>query len=86
MVDPVPAGGGMINNNTKIGFDSQNRPIVAYHKYDRRGTRSSTTRASKGTRVLHKTSSWTNRWAFCGQGTLVFEIQVEPVEVTPNGT
>src|SRR5262249_53223687 len=37
VVDPVPAMGGMINNNTKIGFDAQMRPIVAYHKYDAAG-------------------------------------------------
>ena len=27
----------MINNNTKVGFDAQNRPIVAYHKFDSAG-------------------------------------------------
>src|SRR5262249_39649324 len=37
IVDPVPSGGGMINNNTKVGFDSQNRPVIAYHKYDASG-------------------------------------------------
>ena len=37
IVDPVPAGGGMINNNTKIGFDAQGRAIIAYHKYDGAG-------------------------------------------------
>ena len=81
IVDPVPVNGGMINNNTKVGFDAQNRPIVAYHKFDTAGnTQLYNARFEGGRWVTHKTSSWTYRWAFSGQGTLVFEIQVEPVE------
>ena len=86
IVDPVPVNGGMINNNTKVGFDAQNRPIVAYHKFDSAGnTQLYNARFENGKWVPHKTSSWTYRWAFSGQGTLVFEIQVEPVKVDAAG-
>ncbi len=37
LVDPVPPYGGMINNNTKIGFDSEDRVIISYHKFDHEG-------------------------------------------------
>ena len=86
IVDPVPVNGGMINNNTKVGFDAQNRPIVAYHKFDSAGnTQLYNARFEGGRWVTHKTSSWNYRWAFSGQGTLVFEIQVEPVKVDAAG-
>jgi putative BNR repeat neuraminidase len=86
VVDPVPVNGGMINNNTKVGFDAQNRPIVAYHKFDSAGnTQLYNARYEGGRWVTHKTSSWNYRWAFSGQGTLVFQIQVEPVKVDAAG-
>ncbi len=37
IVDPVPAGGGIINGNTILGFDSQDRPVISYHKFDAQG-------------------------------------------------
>lgn len=87
VVDPVPAGGGMINNNTKVGFDAQMRPIVAYHKFDSNGnTQLYNARFENGAWVVHQTSSWSYRWDFGGQGTLVFEIEVQPVELQSNGT
>ncbi len=33
-VDPIPSGGGIINGCERLVFDSQGRPIVAYHKRD----------------------------------------------------
>jgi hypothetical protein len=87
VVDAVPAMAGMINNNTKVGFDAQNRPIVAYHKYDDAGnTQLYNARFEDGAWVVHQTSSWDYRWEFGGSGTLVFEIEVEPVVLQANGT
>src|SRR6185312_15341394 len=37
IVDPVPVKGGMINNNTVIGFDARGRPMITYHKFDAAG-------------------------------------------------
>ena len=87
IVDPVPAGGGMINNNTKIGFDSQNRAIVAYHKYDAAGnTQLYDARFENGAWVPHQVSDWTYRWVFGGLGTLVFQIEVEEPKLQTDGT
>lgn len=87
IVDAVPAGGGMINNNTKVGFDARNRPIVAYHKYDAQGnTQLYNARFEDGVWVSHRTSNWDYRWDFGGGGTLVFEIEVEPVVAGDDGT
>ena len=36
-VDPIPAGGGIINGCESLAFDSANRPILAYHKADENG-------------------------------------------------
>lgn len=87
IVDPVPAGQGMINNNTKVGFDAQNRPVVVYHKYDGSGaTQLYNARLENGAWVVHQTTDWDYRWDFGGNGTLVFEIEVEGVKATPDGT
>ncbi len=87
VVDAVPAGGGMINNNTKVGFDAQGRPLIAYHKYDAAGnTQLYNARFEQGAWVTHQSSSWGYRWQFGGQGTLVFEVEVEPATLQPDGT
>lgn len=85
VVDPVQAGGGMINNNTKIGFDAQQRVVLSYHKNDAAGTQLFNARREGNSWALHKTSSWQTTWAFGGQGTLEFDIVVEPVAVQSNG-
>ncbi|HET9959453.1 MAG TPA: BNR repeat-containing protein [Polyangiaceae bacterium] len=87
IVDAVPQNAGMINNNTKVGFDSMKRPIVAYHKFDAAGnTQLYNARFENGKWVSHLTSNWNYRWDFGGNGTLVFEIEVQPVELQPDGT
>lgn len=79
-VDPVPAGGGIINGNTRIGFDSKIRPIVSYHKFDANGnTQIYNARFEEGRWVVHQTSNWDTRWEFAGGGTIGFEIGVSPV-------
>lgn len=86
IVDPVPAGGGMINNNTKVGFDDRDRPVVVYHKYDLQGnTQLYNARFEDGAWVVHQTSQWDHRWDFGGNGTLIFEIEVDGVKVQPDG-
>jgi hypothetical protein len=87
IVDPVPAGGGMINNNTKIGFDAQGRAIIAYHKYDQAGnTQLYDARFENGAWAVHQVSDWTYRWVFGGTGTLVFQIEVEEPKLQKDGS
>lgn len=87
VVDPVPAGGGMINNNTKVGFDTRGRPVIAYHKYDARGnTQLYNARLEDGAWVVYQTSRWDYRWDFGGGGTLVFAIEIEGIVAQADGT
>ncbi len=87
VVDPVPAGGGMVNGNTKIGFDSGNRPILSYHKYDENGfTQIYNARREADGWKIYRTSDWDYRWEFSGGGTIGFEIGVGPVTVDADGS
>ncbi|WP_111977576.1 BNR repeat-containing protein [Algibacillus agarilyticus] len=72
IVDPVPAFGGMINGNVKLGFDSNNQPIITYHKYDAAGqTQMFLARKSGRNWVSSQISDWKNfRWDFSGHGSL----------------
>ncbi|HEX9621447.1 MAG TPA: BNR repeat-containing protein [Polyangiaceae bacterium] len=87
VVDPVQNDGGMINNNTKFGFDAENRPVIVYHKYDSSGnTQLYNARFESGEWVAHQATNWDYRWDFGGGGTLVFEIEVEGIEVQSDGS
>lgn len=86
VVDPVPPGGGMINGNTRIGFDGQGRPVLSYHKFDTEGHTQlfNARRETDGWRI-YQTSQWDYRWEFKGGGTIRFEIGFGPVVARPDG-
>jgi len=82
VVDPIPAGGGVINSNVGLGFDAADRPIVSYHKFDDDGaTQAYNARPAPGDDGWQRVraSDWTYRWAFGGTGTLGREIAIDPV-------
>jgi hypothetical protein len=84
ILDPVPILSGMINGNTKVGFDSENRPIISYHKYDQDGnTQIYNARVEGGEWVITQATSWNFRWDFGGTGTLSFEVELDGVR--PDG-
>ena len=86
IVDPVPAGGGIINGNTVLGFDSQNRPVISYHKYDGQGyTQIYNARLEKDGWEIYQTSQWNYRWEFKGGGSIPFEVRIGSVRVEPEG-
>lgn len=86
IVDPVPVKGGAINGNVAVGFDSQKRVIVSYHKFDDNGfTQVYNTRMEKGHWRIYRTSTWDYRWEFSGGGSIPFEIRVGPVVVGSDG-
>ena len=87
IVDPVAAHGGMINSNTRLGFDSLRRPTIAYHKYDELGhTQLYNARLEDERWVTQPASDWQHRWEFGGGGTLVFEIEVDGIQPLSRGT
>lgn len=86
VVDPVPARGGAINGNTKLGFDSHHRPVVAYHKFDDEGkTQLYNARLEEGEWRIYQTSSWDYRWWFEGGGSINFEVRVGAVRPAGSG-
>ncbi len=90
IVDPVPVKGGMINNNTIIGFDERGRPMITYHKFDAAGDTEiyvaryeGKTAGGNGWRIA-QVSQWKGyRWDFRGGGSLDAELFVSGAE--PDG-
>lgn len=86
LVDPVPPGGGAINGNVMLGFDSSRRPIVSYHKFDDNGnTQLYNARLEEGEWKTYQASSWDYRWWFEGRGSITFEIRIGPVQTASAG-
>lgn len=80
IIDPVPAGGGMLNGNTKIGFDQKNRPVISYHKFDQEGnTQIYNARLENNSWKIYQTTDWKFRWEFGGRGSLNSRIGLYPV-------
>lgn len=80
VVDPVRSGGGMINNNTPIGFDAAGRPVIAFHKFDADGnTQVFVARREGKVWRIAQASDWKGfRWDFGGMGSLDFRLRVAP--------
>lgn len=86
IVDPVPAGGGLINMCQALGFDSANRPIVSYHKHDEQGnTQAYCSRLEDGAWKVYKLSEWDYRWEFGGGGSIAAEIRLGGVKPHKDG-
>jgi hypothetical protein len=87
IVDPVPAGGGLINGNTVVGFDGQGRVVLSYHKFDPAGkTQLYNARREDAGWKIYQTSDWDYRWEFGGGGTIVFDIGFGPVSAAADGS
>jgi hypothetical protein len=87
VIDPVPAGGGLLNANRELGFDHQGRPVVTYHKYDAAGDLQiyAARRDEAGWRIV-QVSDWQGyRWEFQGGGTIVAEVDIGAVRPIGEG-
>jgi hypothetical protein len=81
VIDSAPPGGGLINMTFQLGFDSEKRPVVAYHRYDaqnhsqiylaRPPTEPITTAWTQS-----QLSTWDFKWAFSGGGSIAAEVGV----------
>lgn len=86
IVDPVPPKGGIINGNLDLGFDSQGRVLITYHKYDAAGnTQVYIARREEKGWVSYQISDWDWRWAFSGGGSIVFEVGFDAARVAEKG-
>jgi len=84
IVDRVPEGGGMINNNTVVGFDPDGRAMITFHKFDAAGdTQIYVARRDPAGWTVAQVSRWRGfRWDFRGGGSLDSRLFVEgPVPV-----
>lgn len=87
IVDPVPEHGGMINGNTKIGFDAIGRVTISYHKNDTNGnTQPFVARLEDGHWALHQVADWPAPAIFSGTGTLPVEIRIGSVYTNLDGS
>ena len=78
VVDATPEKGGLINIGIKLGFDSSNRVMVGYHKYDDKGnTQLYLSRNDGGKWNAVKQTNWDYRWDFKGGGTIVNELLID---------
>jgi len=86
IVDPVPQKGGMINGNSKIGFDQQGRVTISYHKNDAAGcTQPWTARLENGQWKFYQITNWPYHCDFSGGGTLNSGILLGPVHREADG-
>lgn len=85
-VDPVPPRGGAINGGAKLFFDANNKPMIAYMKYDSLGKSQLFLAASRnGIWLIKQVSKWDYRWTFSGPGSITFEIRLQNCYVNPAG-
>ncbi len=73
IVDPVPSGGGLINGGFEMAFDSEHRPLLAYHKRDADGhMQLYVARFENGNWNRSRLTDWTTEVPFSGNGSMPF--------------
>ncbi|GAA2141736.1 hypothetical protein GCM10009825_30580 [Arthrobacter humicola] len=86
VVDPVPPGRGLINNNVRLGFLPDGRPLAIYHKRDESHYQQIWAAAFDGSQwVRRQLTEWTYRWDPAGKGSLDFRIEIGPPATTSRG-
>lgn len=86
VVDPVPPRHGLINNNVRLGFMPDHRPVALYHKRDARGSQQLWSAVFEDSSwVLRQLTNWDFAWNFQGQGSLDFKIEIGVPRTTTRG-
>jgi len=86
VVDAVPVKGGIINGCARVSWDSKNRPLVTYHKFDENGkTQAYCARVENGKWKSYPLTDWDYRWYFEGGGSIQAEIHLGGVSVAGAG-
>jgi hypothetical protein len=78
VVDPAKPGEGLVNMTYALGWDAQQRPVAAYHRYDSKGRSQIFVARADGQGRWHmrQISDWTFRWEFPGHGSQVKQVSV----------
>lgn len=85
VIDPIPTYHGLLNGNTKIGFDAQKRMIASYHKYDEDGNiQIYNARNENGKWEIYQATDWNWRWDFCGWGSIISRVGLSGVDIENN--
>ncbi|MBN2477476.1 MAG: BNR repeat-containing protein [Pirellulales bacterium] len=73
IVDPIPSGGGIINGGARLVFDSQSRPMIAYHKSDaQENMQLYVARFAEGEWTRRVITAWDKPVKFSGRGAMPF--------------
>ncbi len=73
VVDPIPSGGGIINGGHRMGFDSDNKPVFAYHKSDAEGNMQIYAARPEGGQWQRRAlTDWKHPVEFSGNGSMGF--------------
>lgn len=88
IVDPIPAFGGTLNGANRLAFDSENRPVLSYFKFDENGdTQVFVARKDGEGWKVRAVTDWQGfRWEFGGGGSLgESKAGVGPITVEDGG-
>jgi len=86
IVDPVPVGGGILNGTGQVGFDSRNRPVLAYFKHDSAGmSQAYVARWQDDRWHIVQVSDWQHRFDPAGRGSLP-QVDIRLGAVQPGAT
>ena len=86
MVDSTPAFSGLINIGFGVGFDSENRPIIHYHNYDKIGnSQIYLARWEENVWKIRQVSRWDHRWNFEGGGSINSDLSAGDLRLLPDG-
>ncbi|WP_312686998.1 BNR repeat-containing protein [Kosakonia sp.] len=86
VVDPAPVEQGLINMSQNIGFDSQGRVLITWHRYDADGfSQAWIAHARQGNWVIKLLSRWDFRWDFHGMGSIPPEVIISAPHIADGG-
>lgn len=87
IVDNANVGEGLINMVQEIGFDSQGKPLLIYHRYDSEGYSQAYLARPDGAGGWQKQqlSQWRFRWDFKGPGSIPPDLILQAPRVTESG-
>lgn len=73
VVDPIPVDGGIINGGHRMVFDSENKPVLAYHKSDSVGNMQIYAARPEGGKWKYRAlTGWRRPVPFSGSGSMGF--------------
>lgn len=87
VVDPISSGHGLINMDFWISWDTRNRAVVTYHRYDNGGySQIFNTRWENDHWKIYQTSDWQGIiWNLNREGSLSHDIAATPLSIDEKG-